>query len=184
VALNAELQRIAEASAGFADPEEELSGIVPAEPGGGERIYLCAFRNGAGETSWLALDERARPVGRRTVLRDAISIVALCELAEETAAGGDLADLRSQLVALRLTEDPPGIDEAEAALSELEAVLAPPPRLASPAYLDEVGAATRRLEQALGEMHASPFAEAMKQAVPTVEALTRDIEAHYKHQLA
>ena len=60
-------------------------------------------------------------------MRDAVAILALCELAAETAAGGDLDDLRSQLAALRLTENPPGIEEAEQAALELQQVLGAPP---------------------------------------------------------
>ena len=59
-----------------------------------------------------------------------------------------------------------------------------PPRVASPAYLDAVGAATRRLELALGSPSASPFAEAMKQGTPAVDALTQEVEATYKLFLA
>ncbi len=70
--------------------------------------------------------------------------------AEETAAGGDLDELRSQLAALRVTENPDGIEEAEDAVLGLQRVLGVPPTLATPARLDEIGAATRALEVALG----------------------------------
>src|SRR5581483_9125782 len=105
----------------------------------------------------------------RRVLRDAVSIAAMCELAEETAGGGHLPELRSQLETVRATESPEGIDEAESALAELEQAIGGGLRVASPAYLDEVGAATRRLEHALGEQGASPFLEAMKQAGLTID---------------
>jgi hypothetical protein len=107
----------------------------------------------------------------------------MCELAEEAAGGGDLDDLRSRLVALRLTENPPGIDEAEEAAIELQSTIGAPPRVASPAHLDAVGGATRRLEEALGEGPGSPFVEAMKAATGTVDALVRDVEARYKRPL-
>ena len=175
---------MAQAAEPYGDPHEDLVGVLPAEPGSGERVYLCAFRGDGETTSWIALDSQARPVEDRTVLRDAVSIVALCEVAEETAAGGDLDELHSQLVALRLTENPPGIDEAEEALLALQAAIGAPPRLATPAYLDRVGMATRRLEQALGEQASSPFAEAMKHSVATVEAFASDVEANYKRELA
>ena len=184
VALADELRAVADTATRYAGLDEEPVAVVPAGPGQGERLYLCAFRGEAGQTSWLALDAAARPVNDKVLLRDAVSIVAMCELAEETAAGGDLDDLRSQLVALRLTENPPGIDEAEEAVLALQAVIDAPPRVATPAYLDDVGLATRRLEQALGDATVSPFAEAMKQSMHTVEALARDIEANYKGELS
>jgi hypothetical protein len=87
-------------------------------------------------------------------------------------------------VALRLTENPPGLDEAEVAVGALEATIARPPRLASSAYLDAVGAATRDLERALGEPGASPFAAAMQQAIGAVDELVAEVERTYKGALA
>lgn len=177
--LSEDLAVAAEAAAAFAGPGERLTAVIPAEPGEGRRVYLCAFEAGEG-TSWLALDGAGRPVENRGVLREAVSIAAMCELAEEIAAGGDLDELRARLVALRLTEDPPGIEEAEAAAETLQRTVGGLPRLATPAYLDAVGAATLRLERALGEIGRSPFAEAMKLAPAAVDDLTRDVEASYK----
>jgi hypothetical protein len=116
-------------------------------------------------------------------VRDAVSIAALCELADEVAAGGDVQELRAHLASLRMTEAPEGIKHAEEAALALERVLATPPRVASPAYLDGVGVAARRLEQALGETAASPFAVAMKHAVASVEDLKLEVEAKYKRPL-
>jgi hypothetical protein len=87
-------------------------------------------------------------------------------------------------VALRLTENPDGIEEAEAAVFALQRALGSPPRVASPAFLDEVGAATRRLEDALGEASESPFVLAMKSASSAVDSLTADVEANYKRDLS
>jgi hypothetical protein len=182
VALEHDLRRVADAAIRHAAPEEELTGIVPAEPSEGERVYLCAYRSGEGATTWLVLDADAHAVDERARVREVVSIAALCELAEEFAGGGDLDELRSQLVALRLTENPPGIDEAEAAALELQAAVGAAPPVATPHRLDSVAAATRRLEEALGD-GTSPFAGAMKQAVATVEELTRDVELNYKREL-
>ena len=63
------------------------------------------------------VDDRGEPVADRRELRDVVSIAALCEIAEESAFGGDLDELLAQLVALRLTEKPAGIDEAEEAVA-------------------------------------------------------------------
>jgi hypothetical protein len=184
VALSDDLGRIADAAASFADAEEQLAGVIATEPAAGSRVYLCAYERGGGERSWLALDEAAQPVERRALVRDAVSIAAMCELAEELAAGGDLDELRAQLVALRLTEAPEGVDEAEDAVLALQGVIGAPPRIATPAHLDAVGTATRRLEQALDGRGTSPFTQAMKGAIATVEELTRDVEASYKVALA
>jgi hypothetical protein len=183
VALDQDLRRIADAAARYCEPGEELVGIIPAEPEDGVRAYLCAFGADDDSRSWVVLDERGRLVRSRELVRDVVSIAALCELAEETAAGGDLERLRADLVTLRLTESPPGIEEAEAAALELERVLGAPPRLATPSYLDAVGAATRRLEQTLGDGGASPFATALTQSRVAVEELAAEVEGRYKLEL-
>jgi hypothetical protein len=179
VALAQDLRRIAEAAVRYAATGEEVIGIVPAEPSSGARSYLCAYRGEGRETSWLVLDEDGKPVEERVRIREVVSIAALVELAEETAGGGDLEELRSQLVALRLTENPAGIDEAEEAAIALEETIGVAPRVATPERLDAIGAATLRLERVLGGA-GSPFAVAMKEATATVEELTRDVESAYK----
>jgi hypothetical protein len=141
---------------------------------------VCSFDGDAGRT-WLAVSEDGQEVADRRRLRDAVAILALCELAGETAAGGDLDELRAQLAALRMTEAPEGIEEAEEAALGLQQVLGAPPVLATPARLDEIGAATRRLEVALGgAVQGSPFAAAMKGAGEVVEALQAEVEGAYR----
>jgi hypothetical protein len=88
VALDQELRRIAEVAVTYCRDGEELAGIVPAEPAAGVRFYLCAYRDGE-ETSWLVLSADAKPVEDRTLVRDAVSIAALYELAEEAAGKED-----------------------------------------------------------------------------------------------
>jgi hypothetical protein len=116
-------------------------------------------------------------------VRRTASIAAMCELAEESAGGGELDELRDRLVTIRLTESPDGIEEAEEAALALQHVIGAPPRVANPGYLDRVGAATRRLELALGDPGSSPFAEAMKAGMGSVEEFSADVESHYKRPL-
>ncbi|MFN2469431.1 MAG: hypothetical protein ABR583_00235 [Gaiellaceae bacterium] len=182
MSLADELERIARAAAGFARPHEHVAGVVPVEPDR-KRLYLCAFGTAAGDGTWLVLDGDGGPVHERQLVRDAASIAALCEWAEESATGGDLDDLRSRLVALRITENPRGIDEAEEAVAALQAEIGAPPQVATPVRLDALGAATRRLEVALGSS-GSPFAVAMRQAGAAVQAFVADVEARYKEPLA
>jgi hypothetical protein len=183
VDLTADLRRTAEAAVRYAALGEEVVGIVPAEPSSGARAYLCAYGGEDGAASWLVLDADGGPVADRARVREVVSIAALVELAEENAGGGDLDDLRSKLVALRVTENPPGIDEADEAAIALQSVLGVAPRVATPQLLDEIGAATLRLEQALGGS-GSPFTLAMREATATVEELTRDVEGAYKVPLS
>jgi hypothetical protein len=162
----------------FAEEGEELVGIVPAEPAG-TRVYLCAFERD-GEATWIALDEGGGPVADRALVRDAVSIAALCELAEESAGGGDLAELRSRLAELRAAENPEGIEEAEAAAVDLERAILEPPRVASITYLDTIGRRAARLEDALGSTGGSPFAAAMKTGLAAADELATSVERAYK----
>ncbi len=182
VALESDLESIAAAAAALAEADEALAGVIPTEPEEGRRVYLCAFDGP--ERTWLALDADGRVVRERSLVRRAVSIAALCELAEEAAGGGKLEELRAQLVSLRLTEAPEGIEEAEEAALELERTIGAPPRVATPAFLDAVGAATRRLEQALSDDPASPFVEAMKHATAVTAELEREVLAGYKATLS
>jgi hypothetical protein len=176
-----EVSRIASAAAAFAEPGEELAGVLVVETLG-RRVYLCAFESAEGRT-WLALGDDSQALTDRRLVREAASLAALCELAEESAGGGHLPELRARLAELRKTDNPEGIEEAEAAAAALAETLQPEPRVASGEYLDALGSASRRLEQALGDDGASPFAAAMQAAVGSVEELAADVEGNYKRKL-
>jgi hypothetical protein len=178
MAVAEDVERVAGAAAAFAGPGEQLSGVLVAETLG-RRVYLCAFEAAEGH-SWLALDGDARPLTERRLVREAASLAALCEVAEESAGGGHLPELRARLAELRETDRPEGIEEAEAAASSLAETLQQEPRVASGAYLDAIGSASQRLEQALGESGASPFAAAMQAALGSVEELADAVERSYK----
>jgi len=137
VGLDDDLRRTAEAAVVYAADGENLVGIVPAEPANGLRLYVCAYGR-KDESTWLVLDATGVPVEERALVRDAVSIAALCEVAEEAA----------------------GV-EPDA------------PRVASPAYLDELGSG------------AGPeLAGAVKGAAGTVDELLRDVERGYKRPLS
>ena len=138
MSLSEDVGRIAEVAARYAAPGEELAAVVPVEPASGERVYLCAFAQADGTQSWLGLDDRGTPLTNRTLIRDAASIAALVEIAEESAAV-------------------PTGDE---------------PRLASPAYLDSLGAVAN-----------GNVAGALQSSRPAIDELTRDLELNYKLEL-
>jgi hypothetical protein len=170
--------RIAAAAAALAEPGEELAGVLVTETLG-RRVYLCALESAKGR-AWLALGADGEPLTDRRLVREAASIAALCEVAEESAGGGHLDDLRARLAELHETDNPEGIEEAEAAAASLAELLEPEPRVASEAYLDAIGSASRRLEQALGDGGESPFGAAMQAAIGSVEELSDDVERNYK----
>lgn len=178
--LLADLERIATAVSLNAPGGGTVSAVLAAEPTPGLRRYLCAFETDGGERSWLVVDASGNAVLERREVRDVVAIAALCEIAEESAAGGDLDELVAQLVALRLTENPDGIGEAESALRALQHVIGSPPHLATPARLDEIGAATRRLEHALDPVAPSPFTAALKSAQGTIDELLKEVEGSYR----
>jgi hypothetical protein len=184
VALSHELARAADAAAAFATDGESLEAVLAAEPYPDRRLYLCSFASGSEPQSrtWLVVDADGSPVSRRDAVRDAVSVAALAEIAADTAAGGDLDALLRELDSLEQAEPSADVAGARAAAVALRDVVGEPPRVATPAYLDDVGAATRRLELALGE-GASPFATAMAAARAAVEALTAEVEAGYKREL-
>jgi hypothetical protein len=173
-----EVGRIASAAAAFAEPGEELAGVLVTETLG-RRIYLCAYES-AERRTWLAFDAAAEPLTEGRLVREAASLAALCEVAEESAGGGHLPELQARLAELRATDNPEGIDEAEAAAAALAQTLQQEPRVASGEYLDALGSASTRLEQALGESGSSPFAAAMQAALGSVEELAADVEGNYK----
>ena len=182
VTLEEELNAAGEAAGEWASVGEEVVAVIPTEPGAGVRVYLCAYEED-GERTWLALDAQGTPIADRVLVRDAVSIAAMCELAEESAGGGDLGELQAQLVELRLTDNPEGVEEAEVAVAELKETIEAPPRVASVGYLDEIGLAAAKLEQALGQAGGSPFAEAMKTGVAASDELADEVEAHYRGPL-
>jgi hypothetical protein len=177
VGLAEDLERIA---AG-ASRHGTVTGVLAAEPAAGLRRYLVAVGDGD-ERRWVVLDDDGRPVPTRADVRDTASIVAMCEVAGDLAAGGDLESLRAELARLRIVEHPAGIEGAEEAALELERTIGAPPRVATPAYLDEVGAATVTLERALGEA-GSPFSAAIRSATGAVEAFVREVERDYLLEL-
>ena len=180
--LEEELSAVGDAAGKQARDGEALVAVIPTEPGTGARVYLCAYEEGE-DRAWLALDANLRPVADRVLVRDAVAIAAMCELAEESAGGGDLGELRARLVELRLTENPEGIEEAEMAAAELQQAIQSPPRVASVPYLDALGQAAGRLEHALGQVGGSPFAEAMKTGVAAADELANEVERTYKGPL-
>jgi hypothetical protein len=139
VSLSEDVGRVAAAAVRYAAPGEEIAAILPVEPASGERVYLCAFVQPDGTQSWLGLDERGSPLTDRAVVRDAASIAALVEVAEESA-GVTIGD---------------------------------EPRVASPAYLDSLGATATN----------GDIAGALQSALPAIDELIRDLELNYKLKL-
>ena len=140
MALDDDVQRAAAAAAALAAPGEAVEAVLPTEPRPGERVYLVAFAtNGEADRTWVALDAAGEPIAARGRVREAVSIAAVCEVAEEVVP---------------------------------EELLGVPPRLASPQYLDSLGAT-----------QAEGLASILQSAVGAVDELAHDVEDHYKVEL-
>lgn len=128
--------------------------MLPAEPGSGTLVFVVAFDR-AGELSYLALDERHRPVDDRRLIRDAVNMLALAERAEEVAGAAAAEELAaaldasaSELAAAGHVAVADAARDAAAKAGALDRV-ASGPRVATPAYLDTLGAAALELAAAL-----------------------------------
>ena len=71
-------------------PGEELAAVIPADPRAASGLPLLVQAGGGESAAGSQLDAGAPPMGCRSLVRDAVSLAAMCEVAEETAAGGDL----------------------------------------------------------------------------------------------
>jgi predicted small integral membrane protein len=85
VALSEDVSRIAAAAAAYAAAGETVAAVLAVETAAGERMYLSAFAGATGNQEWLALTDDGAPVTSRARVREAASIAALVELAEEAS---------------------------------------------------------------------------------------------------
>ena len=79
------MSRAAGIAAQHRAPGQQVVAVLAVESAGGERLYLCAFGDDEGNQEWLALDAGGVPVSDRARVREAASIAALVEVAEEAA---------------------------------------------------------------------------------------------------
>jgi hypothetical protein len=81
--LSEDVGRIAGIAAQHRAPGQQVVAVLAVDSAAGERVYLCAFADDAGNQEWLALDADGAPVSDRGRVREAASIAALVEVAEE-----------------------------------------------------------------------------------------------------
>ena len=83
MALSEDVSRIAGVAAQHRAPGQQVVAVLTVETAGGERVYLAAFEDAEAQREWLALDHDGVPVTSRDRVREAASIAALVEVAEE-----------------------------------------------------------------------------------------------------
>jgi hypothetical protein len=125
MALTDDLGRIAAAAA----PHGEVAAVLAAEPADGIRAYVVAL-GGEDDRRWLVLRDDGQVVTRREDVRDAASIVAMCELAADTADGLGVSPGEPPLLAR-----PGFLDELGAAL------------IGRPEFTDGLRAGTNAVEE-------------------------------------
>jgi hypothetical protein len=85
MALSEDITRIAAVAATHADPGQDVIAVLAVESAAGERLYLSAFADADGTQEWLALTDDGAPITSRDRVREAASIAAIVEVAEEAA---------------------------------------------------------------------------------------------------
>jgi hypothetical protein len=76
-----------------------------------------------------------------------------------------------------------GLCEVAEEISPDQAAVVPPPRVATNAYLDALGAAARGFEREHGIAGPSPFGAALESAFPGVEALAEQVLTRHRTPL-
>jgi hypothetical protein len=85
VSLSEDVSRIAGIAAQHRAPGQQVVAVLAVDSAAGERVYLCAFADDNGNQEWLALDADGVPISDRARVREAASIAALVEVAEEAS---------------------------------------------------------------------------------------------------
>jgi hypothetical protein len=152
--LEQELEATIAAAGRHARGDEQPVAVIATEPASGTRVYVIAFADG-GDLAYLALDGSGAPVSDRRLVRDAVSLAALAERAEEVSGATAAAELSSRFgeaaAALRRAghDDAAAAADAVVAATERLADAATGPRPATPRFLDEIAALAAGLAGAL-----------------------------------
>ncbi len=151
-----ELEAVHAAAGSRALAGETVAAVMAAEPGLGRRVYLVAFELD-GELSYLALNAELAPLDDQRLVREAVTMLGLAERAEEASIavaaerlGEPFADAAQALESAGDSDAAASARAVGTALAAL-AVVADGPRLATPLYLDRIGAAASALGIALDE---------------------------------
>jgi hypothetical protein len=153
MSLELELEAARDAAQNLAGDGGRVAAVMASEPGLAARVYLIAFE-ADGEHSYLALGADLSPVHDQRLVRDAVVMLALAERAEEASVALQAEQLEQEFAtaeqALRAAHPAEAAAAADvrSALQHL-AEAADGPRVATPLYLDTIGAASGRLAVAL-----------------------------------
>jgi hypothetical protein len=174
--LEEELETAVAAAGRHARPGEQAVAVMAAEPAG-TRLFVVALAAGE-ELGYVAIDRAGSAVADRRLVKDAVSLAALAERAEEVSGATAADDLVAQFREASGTLSRAGEGEAAAAAEavavagERLGAAAAGPRAATPVYLDRLAALAADLAAAIEAF--VPFAERLgqggEQPTPTAAA--------------
>jgi hypothetical protein len=165
--LELELETTLAAAGRLARDGERAVAVMPAEPQSGTRVYVVAFAAGD-ELAYIVLDADGAPVADRRLVKDAVSLAALAERAEEVSgatAADELVERFGEAAAvLKRTGDKEGAAAAAAVVAAARKLAegASGPRAATPTFLDRMAALAAGLAAALDAFF--PLAERLPDA--------------------
>jgi hypothetical protein len=174
--LEEELETAVAAAGRHARPGEEPVAVMAAESAGA-RLFVVALAAGD-ELGYVAVDVAGSPVADRRLVKDAVSLAALAERAEEvsgaTAADELVVRFREASGTLRGAGEGEAADAAEAVAvaGERLGAAAAGPRAATPVYLDRLAALAGELAAAIEAFvpHAERLGQASERPTPPAEA--------------
>ncbi|HEY3764804.1 MAG TPA: hypothetical protein VGL44_06565 [Gaiellales bacterium] len=170
--LEQELETTLAAAGRHAGPGEHAVAVIAAEPQSGTRVYVVAFESG-GELGYVALDAAGAAVSDRRLIKDAVTLAALAERAEEVSGATAAEELAERFGAaartLRAAGATVAADAADAVVAtagRLSAAAAGP-RAATPQFLDALAPLAAELASVLDAF--VPYAEAAGRPEPGAE---------------
>ncbi len=165
--LERELETTLAAAGGHARDGERAVAVMAAEPQSGTRVYVVAFAAGD-ELAYIVLDTDGAPVADRRLVKDAVSLAALAERAEEVSgatAADELVERFGEAAAvLRRVGDKDAAAAADAVIAAARRLGegASGPRAATPMFLDRMASLAGELAAALDAFF--PLAERLPDA--------------------
>jgi hypothetical protein len=174
--LEEELETAVTAAGRHARPGEQPVAVVAAEPAG-TRVFVVALAAGE-DLGFVAVDRAGTAVADRRLVKDAVSLAALAERAEEVSGATAADDLVEQFRGTAESLRAAGEGEAAAAAEAVAeagvrlGAAAAGPRAATPVYLDRLAALAGELAAAIDAFvaQAERLGQGAEQAAPAAQA--------------
>jgi hypothetical protein len=174
--LEEELETAVAAAGRHARPGEQPVAVMAAEPAG-TRVFVVALAAGE-DLGFVAVDRAGTAVADRRLVKDAVSLAALAERAEEVSGATAADDLVEQFRGTAESLRAAGEGEAAAAAKAVAdagarlGAAAAGPRAATPVYLDRLAALAGELAAAIDAFvaQAERLGQGAEQAAPAAQA--------------